>query len=791
MTLSRKDVFFISGLALVLFIFYPDLFLAKRAILAADHIEQHYPWTSLLAESVKHFRLPFWTNLIQCGFPISAEGQIGVFYLPNLLLCFLLPVDWAYSYLFVIHFFLSGLGTYLYCRQMRLNELASFVSACIFLFGAAFGGAYYNITSLKTLCWFPFMLLFFERFYQQNEKKSLLGLAIVISFSLLAGYLQIAVFALFIFMIYIFLRLIAIREHTTRLSIDKNLLGKIVWIGIFCGIGFVLAFPQIYLTYRLAIQSNRIGLDESFAYVGSMAPGSVLTLIFPVLQRAFKNNCIYSGIVSIFFIICTLCLKKYREENLFKLWITMGIVSLLLALGQWSPLYIVIVKLTHFYSFRIPAKFLFFTCFSLAILSGTGLQSLLSLKKSHDEAFLISRINKIYFATITSAIAIMLTVSFLIQCGNRIWLKIGKILVERLIFNHAGHPHSLEFYLDQLVGYLSNLQSLFSLSHTENFYQLYFVALSVIFVLILSKIKKLKMLWLCSFLIFGVIDLSHYSWLDIRRGFDSFQNVKKQIYENRPQSHKIVEKLLSEKKDNKLSRLYGFRNLHEYLPITPSNNMLENIEDIGAYSPFVFRRYYETIGQFGNINDSNNAADPTPKFVFERFPLLAFLDVSHILSRRPLENSQITLLEYDENLTTYLYKTTHKHGRTYIINHMEVFADWESLKRRLMAHNFDPRQIVLFEKSEMNKISNRQFAPASNTIGTISLKAKDSTKELWEIEVNGPCFFVTSNTMFAGWQAKINGNQEPILLANGLFRSVSINKAGKYEIEFEYHPFGS
>src|SRR3989338_2607191 len=131
MTLTRKDFAAFSLILLSLIAFYPELFLAKSASLIGDHLEQHYQWTYILAESVKQFQLPFWTPLVHSGFPLVAEGQVGAFYLPNLILCFLLPIQWAYSYMNVVHFLIAGIGTYLYARQMKLTHSASLVASFV------------------------------------------------------------------------------------------------------------------------------------------------------------------------------------------------------------------------------------------------------------------------------------------------------------------------------------------------------------------------------------------------------------------------------------------------------------------------------------------------------------------------------------------------------------------------------------------------------------------------------------------------------------------------------------
>jgi len=77
--LFHPDRLAIFGLLGLLFAFLSDLFLVKAAPLTGDHLEQHYPWAFQLAQSLKEFKLPFWTPLIQCGFPLVAESQVGAF----------------------------------------------------------------------------------------------------------------------------------------------------------------------------------------------------------------------------------------------------------------------------------------------------------------------------------------------------------------------------------------------------------------------------------------------------------------------------------------------------------------------------------------------------------------------------------------------------------------------------------------------------------------------------------------------------------------------------------------
>ena len=265
----QPDRLAIFGLLGLLFAFYPELFLVKAAPLTGDHLEQHYPWAYLLAQSVKEFKLPFWTPLIHCGFPLVAESQVGAFYLPNLILYFSLPFHVAYSYMNLIHWFIAGWGTYLYAKHMKLGAMPSFVAAVIFVFGSAYGGAYYNMTSLKTICWFPLVLYFLERYLEKRRWRFLAGMAILIGQSLVAGYLQMAVLTWLIFGTYALLRIFIFPENSIPWTKKALTLGA---LAVVAAVALILAFPQIYLTFQLAMLSNRTGLEEGYAYLGSMSP---------------------------------------------------------------------------------------------------------------------------------------------------------------------------------------------------------------------------------------------------------------------------------------------------------------------------------------------------------------------------------------------------------------------------------------------------------------------------------------------------------------------------------------
>ncbi len=764
------------GLLSLLFLFYPGLFFGLTASLAGDHWEQHFPWASLLHDSLHHFEFPYWTPFIHCGFPIAAEGQIGIFYLPNLVLSFLLPLRFAYSYSNLVHFLLSGLGTYRYARQMKLDRFPAFIAAFIFVFGAAYGGAFYNITSLKTIAWFPVALFLFENFLEKRKWINLGLMSAAIALSLLAGYLQVALFTWLLFLVYAGLRLSFFWEGKAKPGFGSAQ----VWLPALSFVGaFVLAAPQLLLTYKLALLSNRVNLSEDYAYVGSMSPVVLLTFIFPIFQGFLRGNCLYGGILSIFLVLCATYADRVQKNKFYRLWVTMAVISLLLALGEWSPLYTTLVKLTRFYSFRVPAKFLVFVCFFVSMIAACGVQAILKMKEKDEKTIRIAaRANAVL---LSGACAVYAFLYYWVAYRRETAAAWGRWLLRNFIYGRSGHPLSLDNYYEKLGAALNSIQSTLALTNLWNLWSLLMIAAAFFLALMIARSPKRKKTWLIGASAFMILDLYVFAFADIKRDFDSYKHVFR--------SDPILERLNSEKKEGRVGRIYGFRREGENLPLVPSVNMLYGIEDIGAYSPFVLSRYYESIGQFGNINDSNRSVEPSPEFVEARLQLLASLGVTHILSTTRISHPKLELLTEDSRTGACLYRLGLKSVCAYFVSDVEFLKDWNGVKGKLMAPGFNPQKVLLLEAAEQEKIPGTLNVFRKGNEDVLINGAHGAATERWSVTVKNPGFFILANTFYPGWRATVNGKEVPILKAYGLFQAVRLEDSGQYEIHFTYHPY--
>jgi hypothetical protein len=375
----------------------------------------------------------------------------------------------------------------------------------------------------------------------------------------------------------------------------------------------------------------------------------------------------------------------------------------------------------------------------------------------------------------------MVSGNLFLTAGRNMALKIGEFFVTHFIYAKPGHPNSLEIYLEGVRNYPGQILKFLSFGTPSNIWML---AMSVFCAVLLTAFLRKKIVaksLLGAGIFFLVVDLYAASFLDIQLDLASY----KKTFVSSP----ILGILEQEKAAGHVGRVYGFRSVAQKLPLIPSKNMLYGIEDIGMYSPLVSKRYFESIGLLGNVNDSNYQRSPSPDFVLQRLPLLGFLDVSHILSSEPLDHPDLKFLGQDSLLGSYLYKNMGIHQRAYFVSRVEIAQDWNDLCVKLMAPRFDPKKMLLLEEGELVKIKPFAQEVQTDPVATIRFQNRTENFEDLEIEVSQTGFLVISETFYAGWDATVNDQPAPILKADGLFRAIRIGGPGSYKIQFRYKPF--
>lgn len=353
----------------------------------------------LLSSTLKAGYLPFWSKDIGSGFPVLAEGQVGVFNFFNLLTFrFFDPVTaFNLGYLFI--FLTTLFGSYLFGRVTKLSKLTSLYLGIIFSLSGVFVTQVGHFNLIQAASFLPWEFFFIEKFIQTNKKRWLLAFSFVLQQQIFAGFQQstlissIGVTLFFIFRSY--------QEKKLRL---------IFFYGFSLFLGFVLALPQIIPSrelIQLSFRQDGVSLAEMTRF--PFYPKFLLSFFQPYLwgnpingqlreyvieNTIFWETTGYIGVLPLLLIPFGLTIKRFvRIKNVFLL---IFVISLILTLGKFTPFFFVF-QIPPLSYFRVPARFLLLFVWALAVLSAIGLEKIKARRLSII-VIVFSFLNLIYFA---------------------------------------------------------------------------------------------------------------------------------------------------------------------------------------------------------------------------------------------------------------------------------------------------------------------------------------------------------------------------------------------------------
>ncbi len=788
-TKRRTPWILCAGLLLAsIFLFYPQIALLKGSLLTGDHKTQHYPWAWFLDQALSRGSFPWWTWKIHCGFPLLAEGQIGGFYPPNLVLHFLFSANLAYALNFILHLFFSGLFLILYCRQIKLSWPSAAVAALAYLYGNAFGGAYYNFTSLKTLCWFPLSLYLIERLWDRRGMRFGILLGLAFGMQLLAGYLQIAVYAIGMALAYFALRVwlpdgSQLKEYGDTYRIEKQTpkygdmfrirfliryvsphfgsrtAGACMGLCIALTVTVLLCFPQFAATFPLSRMSGRVGLQESFAYIGSFPPWGIPTLILPRMQALLRTLGLYVGILPVF--LAFLSLGYWKEASIRRWWMMLA-VSLLLAMGCYSPLYVALVKITHFYGFRVPSKLLFFSNTALAVLAGWGMEAWLrnaisdAAWKKAKTVFLASAVAIVFFAIVGG---------WLLDMFKADILKWGYAFIEKNVYGKPYHSHSLDFYRRGVESYFEMTQNLFRLNNPAVCVSLVTAGITILAVVFMRRSWKKSTVTTCCLTLIAC-DLYAYHFISKMAG-----DVSTYEKETAPPAAAVFLQ-----KDTSLYRVYGYPTRGQELSLLPSYNMIFGIEDIGAYSPFAMKRYRDLLEGLGAVDDSTGWQVEEPDEAMRMLPLLSVMNVKYIMARR--EVLLPGLEEVFATATEHIYRNPHVRDRFFFARKAETEKDTAALLAKVRGMDFFSMRNVWLEEDIPSAIA----LPAD---GNVRVETYDEGRIVLDVECLQNGLLFASLLHYPGITATVDGVEVKNHRANYCFCAIEVPK-GRHRVAFAF-----
>lgn len=743
-------------LILTLIFFHKFIFNLDQIIYPApDIFYSTYIERALLSHSIIDYKsLPFWNPYVFGGSPFLANPTSAIFY-PFNLLFILLPIAFAFGYMFAIDSFLIGIFTYIYVRTIKIDEFGSLISAVIVMFsgpliGSVFAG--HSILS-DTFIWFPLALLFFELILLKRKLIFVIMAGLTITIMFFAGAPQIAVYEILSLCIYFLLR--SIPESKNIRDFFKLIILPIIAISI----GILGASVQLLPSLELSKLSQRgsSGISYAFASDFSLHPYQILSFIFPYFFGSPINETYwgkgnfwelngYIGVLPLIFASLTLFAKKNKYTLIF---LIIGFFAVLHSLGKYSYIFpFFFYHVPGFNNFRVPSRSLFIYVFSFSILSGIGANYLIN--NLINKIRLINR--KIF--TLIPVITFLLISSLLVIGTNKTILSAYEKYVLRNSFA-VGINHSLLY------------------SQTRN--DIIFFLVSLLFLcttIVLKKKNLIKMHQLKSLIIiFVFLDL----WLFGSRLIDT-KSIKETF-----KSTSIINKILEDKSTFRIFDMKG-----EYIPLLASNN-LESITGVNPIYLQDTRNFLWSIGKHVDMPyDSFIGIDEISNPIF-----LNLLNVKYVITNKKVKvNGLSEIINSNSrpsyfsapNQMYYLYKYETVLPRAYIVPNALIINDKQRTLNFIANNNFDPKKYVILAKQskniQLNNFSSfKEVGIRRDNFNTISLN--------FNLANSG--FLVLSEIDYPGWKAYDNGKKTEIFKANYISRAMFLQK-GQHNIILAYNP---
>jgi Bacterial membrane protein YfhO len=389
-------------LGTMLAVFWQDLF-GGQVYFGSDTLSFYYPLTAWYAERLQSGHLPLWIPYIFGGYPLFADGEIGMLYPLHLLAYLNLPAETAFAILRPLHFFLAGVFTYWLGRLIGLQRFGALLAGLSFSYGSFMVGHLQHENIVRSTVWLPLALGLLELALRRSGRGRfllLISCGMVVAVQMVGIHLQPVLISLLVLGAYALCgplgldgasrpapwpawrpKLRSLPAPAWR-ALAVYLKSRFLALGLVIGIGTGLAAAQLVPLYELGQRSMRAGgVSYEFSTSYSIPPIQLLQLVLPYLFRPDEasywglwpatETTIYVGVAPLLLALVALAYLRTRPTAFFG---TLLGLSLLLALGDYLPikLYSLVWSLPGFSVLRVPARFGLVFTFSAAILAGFG-----------------------------------------------------------------------------------------------------------------------------------------------------------------------------------------------------------------------------------------------------------------------------------------------------------------------------------------------------------------------------------------------------------------------------------
>jgi len=347
-----------------------------------DFTQQFGLFRDLTYRQLHAGQLPLWCDCIMAGYPLHADPQTQLFYLPSWLTYLSLHLLGYGHYPLAaltleanLHYLLISILLYFFLRGELKQPLAALLGTLVFSYGGYLTSfPVLQTATIATLAWIPAILMCLKRAVFQTTRlasaKWLAGASALLAISYLGGHPQTFVYTLILALSLFFY------WHWQN-STEKNLQAwwKPALAGLFLlgGATFLLAAVQLLPSAHFILNSTRASIAFSAGANGYQFQ-DILQIFAPGIFTHWQN--LYLGILPLGWV--ALAVAKPPQKVVW-VWLGLAISALLLTLGTKAAVYdaaywfVPILRL-----FRGQEHFVLIWAFASSVLAGYGVDHLLS-----------------------------------------------------------------------------------------------------------------------------------------------------------------------------------------------------------------------------------------------------------------------------------------------------------------------------------------------------------------------------------------------------------------------------
>lgn len=738
--------------------------------LGFDNLKLFYPYRTFTTAEFKQGRIPLWNPYVFSGNVHAATYQSAVWY-PLNILYFVLPQADAWSVFILLQPILVGWFTYLFLRSLGQSKAAGFLGAVGFAYSGWMIALWEEaLVLVHSILWLPLALFASNLIWEgKHQKQGFLLLVIALSFSILAGFLQMS--------IYVFATVILWNIYRYRAANTQNRTrgSGVVVMGVIAGI--LVSAIQWVGAFEAYLLSSRGVVNAKFLFDQFLSPVThLITFIVPDFWGNpgsynyfsslvyIQERVVYIGIFVFIFAIFMYCIRTSRDINFWKIF-TAATLSLGFALPTswiWYVFHVPILSVAQ------PARIFVLSTFGLCILAGYGIDAM----NREGSRRIFSRI----------ILSIGVVVGFLWTYVMCVWfiVHIKSFLFDWCLGQSTRLCSDIGNFYDQKWPYLTATVSLRNL------------LLPTVFLIIawgsFHFMKKNRTVFFVTALIATIMGSLYFA--------NKMLYFSDRLFEY-PQTMPI----------STLGSLAGINRVWSYGDGYIMRNVLSyyNIFSPEGYDALYPQRYGEllyTIGTKGVVTDQINRTDVSLGETGQnelmtnnprRLRLMSLLGVKYIMEHKEDNGKDAILPEkrFPPNLFDLVWQN----------DAWRIWQYKDALPRTFIAHDIlienDPQKIVdQLYNSNVNLhstvILEKPFSLLTEDLGaqgeeSASISAYEANRVTITVYAKSPGVLFLSDTYYPGWEAYVDGKKTPIYRANYAFRAVPVRQ-GQHTVTFLYRP---